>query len=592
MVSKRSFTLLLGAFAWVLLALPIEGRSIQAEPWTWVFAEGDEEAEELAQRMFALYQERSILRGRLVGETQLTEIPSGRAVFIGPIRDFDRPTWFSELVRVEGGGASLAGVNLIEPETGFFVQSADEQRLLYSGLSGAGFRQIFSVPTGRAAATVTFEGRVTHEGRYSEGALALEPVAALRALPTAAELEAQVSELPNAVKALSFIPVHAAAKESSASLSAGFVQRLQRLTEERCVLFFGEQHWNAGVNGVFMDTLDWLLRERGVSTLFLETSYSHSAHFQRYVGLADDADAETFWAESLRPLVLTQSTRDLLDRVRVWNREHVEARVQVACLDAEFDFNRTIRDALGDYFRALDEKSVPGLPASSSRSAVLEEVKRLRELMEALPVETEPHPWLSTSFVRHSLVNLEESVRAQGKSTRMADRQRSILRNITEFHGAAFSAQALGKGLVVFKEGGAHAWKNERRDDGAFWEAEYLQHHFAPTRSRVATLGAVALGYRMDAVASVGPATHRQWATQYHGYVSDFQWALRAGLANEEGLYLLGRSALEDVEKVALQKARASAESALLLPDGSAWSRFDAVIYVVGGAMEAPLFRR
>ncbi|QDV09370.1 hypothetical protein Poly30_49280 [Planctomycetes bacterium Poly30] len=583
----------------------------QAAAWTWVLAASLEEEENaelsaFARRMFDFYQGRAAMKGRLVPESTLEAAPSGPTVFLGPADGFRHPEWLAPLLRIGGiGGATvtLGGRTFADPETGIYVRNADGTRLAYTGTTGVGFRQIFGVRTGRRAATVTLMGRVELEGDHRFGDLELKSTGFFPALPSPEALEKELGPVKDALSAVDLSPVHA--NEGGSGLADEFQRRLGALVEEPRVLFFGESHWNGAINRLFLDVLGWLLQERRISTLFLETSYSHSAHFDHYVTIASDEEAERFWKTSLRPLVISALTRELLDSVRVWNRESPESRVVVACLDAEFDFRRTLEDALAAYFRAIDSEFEVELPERITSAAVLKEIGRLRGILGEHESAASPLPWMSSAFVGNALTNLEEAALVQGGARQLGERQRSILRNITEFHGDRFVPSELERGLVVFKMGAAHADRTAVRQDGTWWEAPYLDQRFEPTRGQVATMMVGSIGYDFDDVRDVMPETHKAWARNYNDFVESYRSALRGGKVEPGQFFHIQGGELTGVEKVVLHRAYVSGERALLLnvvaedglvaagllPSRRPWKRFDEVVYVVGGKLEAPLLK-
>jgi hypothetical protein len=598
--------------AWLLVAVAVlspraAAAQDEAPRWTWVVGGALEgaAAEALAesgQKAYNYYQERSIYVGELKSEAALAEAPSGPTVFFGQVQAFEHPEWLEPLIEIEKGAVSVGGTTLSDDSVGLYVRSADGQRVAFSGLSAKGLLGIQSVPTGRHAATVTFDGRVAFEGSYRGTELGLTAGSAIYSLPSLDEVDVGLAALGDPSAAVVFSPVYGGGESR---LSDRFRERLGGLVSGKSVLFFGEAHWNVEINRLFSDAFDWLMAERRVSTLFLEHSYSHSAHFQRYVSLRSDEEADRFWGSSLRALVMAQSTRDLLDSVRVWNREHPSSPVAVACLDAEFDYQRTLESALGEYFRGTVPDFTSQLPRPVTAAGALAEVSRLRKILRDSPVDAPRHPWMTADFVANGLTNLYESVVASDRHSRMADRQRSILRNVTEYHAACFTPAALERGLVVFKEGAAHASKHTERQDDAWWEATYLEKRFEPTRGRVATLTARALGYRLDLASEVDLRTHKRWAKSYHGLIETYRWGLRAGVIEEGGAYHFGPRKPSAIDMVAIRKAHERGEHAfllesLLIPDLRAVNLeageelqglFDAVVYVVGGSLE-PTLRR
>ena len=587
-----------------LLLPQVASAQDEAPRWTWVIggALDGAAANALTQSgksAFDYYQKHSIYVGELTTESSLEEAPSGPTVFFGQVEAFEHPEWLAPLLQVEDGRATVGGVTFDEEPIGLYVRSADGQRVAFSGLSAAGLHGIQSVPTGRHAATVTFAGRIAFEGAYRGTELRLTAADAVHRIPSADEVAVELAGLKDPSAAVVLSSVYGEGPASS--LSDRFQERLGELVADKNVFFFGEAHWNAEINRLFSDVFGWLLRERRVSTLFLEHSYSHSAHFQHYVSLGSDDDAERFWQSSLHSLLMTQSTRDLLDSVRVWNREHSEAPVAVACLDAEFDYQRTLESALGEYFRGTDPAFVSQLARPVTAEAVLAEAARLQKILEGTASTASPHPWMTVEFVGNALRNLDESVVARGRPSRMADRQRSILRNVTEYYAHHFTPAALERGLVVFKEGAAHASKHVERSDDAWWEAAFLEKRFEPTRGRVATLVAKALGYRFDLAADVDTQTHKRWANSYHGLIETYRWGLRAGVIDEGHAYHFGPRKPSAIDMVAIHRAYQDGGHALLLESFAEpllqaanleagedlRDDFDAVVYVVGGSLES-----
>lgn len=58
--------------------------------------------------------------------------------------------------------------------TGFYLESDNRLRKLYTGLSLEGFESIFTVPTGTDALTLAINGRIMWSGEYVDGSLKIE----------------------------------------------------------------------------------------------------------------------------------------------------------------------------------------------------------------------------------------------------------------------------------------------------------------------------------------------------------------------------------------------------------------------------------
>ena len=92
------------------------------------------ELAEAGRKIFEYYQERSIYVGDLKPESALTEFPSGPTVFFGEVQAFEHPGWLEPLIEIDGGRTTVGGITFSEDPTGFYVRSADEQRVIFLSL--------------------------------------------------------------------------------------------------------------------------------------------------------------------------------------------------------------------------------------------------------------------------------------------------------------------------------------------------------------------------------------------------------------------------------------------------------------------------
>ena len=148
--------------------------------WTWIHGQlGDESDQEdyldFASRMFEHYQDRGSMTGRLVAEKELETWPEDHFVVIGPILAFEDHQSFDLPLEMDDGVLTIGGQQLERRRTGVYLASEDRTRFAYTGLSLDGFRDVFTVPTGDAACTVTSgRGKVLFRGDYGADGLVLE----------------------------------------------------------------------------------------------------------------------------------------------------------------------------------------------------------------------------------------------------------------------------------------------------------------------------------------------------------------------------------------------------------------------------------
>ncbi len=468
----------------------------QETDWRWVVgklsnAKAQREYRAFAQRMFDYYQKRNAMVGELVEEAKFDASKRDRVVFLGPFEAFEHPDRIGipALAIRDDGSLRLGNITLNRARVGLFLRNAEQTRFLYTGMTPQGFRDIFGVPTGRHACTITENRKAKFQGDYRGGRLrfAGQPGEgfSLQELPNAERIRA--AKLPNGL--VSAAPVYA----NDGTLAAGFSRRIASLTEKNNVLFVGESHWNVGVSELFNTVLRELLRTRDVRAVFLELNYSYSAFYDHYVTL-DDKAAATFLKHTLHPLVNARTTLETLDIVRRHNLTGAKPRVRMACLDLEWSPGAVMR--------------------------LLADAKRGRK-----------YPFVTDDYLAHVETNMRDT---EGRGDFHPRRQRAIIRNITEWHG-----DLLGEGLAVFKGGGFHAVKREVEGEDFDRDAEYLHNTHPTTKGQVATMWIQGLGYGFRDVADVDLRDRLASATNYTNFVTSFQKGVKSGTARTDGFYLL-----------------------------------------------------
>jgi len=253
-----------------------------------------------------------MLKGRLVSEAELDAWPASHVVALGPLEAFEDPARFGLPLEVaDDGTVTVAGHELRAKRTGIFLRDAGQTRFAYTGLSFEGFQDVFTVPTGNYACTITTgRGRIGIQGNWSPGGLVLEVLPFLEPYPDAAAVRAL--QVPSG--AITIAPVLSGPEP--AGLDPKFKAWLDGFVAQQRVLYFGESHWNTGVNHVFLRSVEHLLRSGRLRTVLLELNYSFSGFYDYYVTEPDAARAKEFLEERLHPLMSSASTLELLEILR------------------------------------------------------------------------------------------------------------------------------------------------------------------------------------------------------------------------------------------------------------------------------------
>ncbi|MCP5023567.1 MAG: erythromycin esterase family protein [bacterium] len=535
---------LLVFLAIVLCSTALPASQEQDPAWVWVLGELPDASEQakyvaFSGRIYDYYQGRGSLTGERVGQAELTELPSSHTVLIGPLPAFEHKRWFgSDLEVTEKGGFRLAGMEFDLPDTGIFLRSEDELRVIYTGLSRHGWEGIFKTPTGQKDCTIIVGGRPCYEGDWEDGVLKLHTREFMTRYPSEEELE----ELNGAEDVLKASNVYD--RPGGKVLSSTFTKGIEDLVRDKRLLFVGENHWNVGVNQLFNRIAQHLLVHKTPSMVFLEFNFSFSAHCNHYVTLEDDRDAALFLREKLHPLISAGTEIELLDILRCWNREHPEQKVQVGSLDMEWGMGKTLKHVVTPFFAALEPAcAVAGIEQLGEERWCKEELVRLRARLAQVAVAPKSLPFLTPEFIGKVLINLENTLNLG--SNPMVARQAHIVRNIVDFHGEHLEA-----GFALFKGGGYHAQKSAPMENGVYRDAAYLHQVHGSTKGRVASLYLHGLGYRFTKLVGLDMRTRISSATNYRNLVKGFQRGLLNGTAAKDGVYLLNNGTLQPLERL------------------------------------------
>jgi hypothetical protein len=568
-----------------------------AQEWTWIMGKVDSLTEQTAyeagcKRIFDYYQTRGLMSGALVKESALSHRPAEDVVYLGPLHAFSNRDWLApHFPDSEDLPLRFHGKELSSSNTGIYLRSGDGRTVYYTGLSMTGFEFIFTKPTGSHDCTILVDGEVRFEGDYRGDDLILKSLPFMPTYPRVEDLSSLV-QLDGAIETSPFYE-----EATSGELSQRSIDSIAELVRDQRVLFVGESHWNVGVNQVFHDVLENLLKGKRVRAVFFEFNYSFSGHWNHYVHLSDDAEALAFREGPLHNLVNTESQLACLELIRQWNLANSESQVDVGCIDMEWSHDAVVQNIIRPYMRHFDPEWEPGSMSRRPLMRTIEEIGKVLSILEEEEADG-PYAFQTPGYMQSVLTNLKDTLAIE---ERPVDRQRGILRNLTEFH-----ADLLTDGLIVFKGGGWHAVKHPQGDEGFWREAAFLHQEFEETRGKVKTLHIQGLGIGFDEVENLDLGRLLPHATNYRNFVQGFQRAVLTGRAERGEHYVIDASSLTTVDRLVMRSAYVKDRDALWLQrvddeelaksgarsDMHPLTRYDAVVYVLRSQLEPTRERR
>ncbi len=507
----------------------------QAHAARWVFVIGnvgkdDQRAYERTMDKMAAYYGRMGHRVTIKKEAALPFLPKDTIIaYAGPLFAFKNLAKLSLPLTINEDGSALVGDGpIVEKDVGVFLRTKNSSRLLYGGTSLAGFYDIWKVPTGQHACTITKERRILYEGNYVKGELKLIAQSFLPVLPKPSSL----THLKGGVTALEVKRVYT--KKQRSQLSVHLRNWLKKTLKDQKALFIGENHWSTRSDQLFKDITLFLAKTQKLRTVFLELQFSASRFFNHYIQLAQDKEAALFREKALYAFVSYENTYKLLDELRQWNRQHPDKKIQVVCHDLEWRRKAPVTQVIVPYFKQLSPQFKLPKDFLSNIKSFKKHMKSIWPLFKKAKKKKLRGPWpfIDASYVGQTLVNLRDTVLLNRKQFNL-HRQKSIVRNICRYNQKSFD-----KGLSVFKVGSFHAAKSVINDN-EMRDAAYLQQKFAPTKNKVVSIRLSTVGYNFAPVATIGPSNFARGADQYWEFVQRFNKALPLNKANMNEHYLL-----------------------------------------------------
>ncbi len=453
-------------------------------------------------------------------------------VICGPINSFKKlniwniPHFSLQLPAVKIGGLVLNNAN-----TGIYLKTFDKRLRIYTGLSLEGYNSIFTVPTGRHPLTVLVNGQKRWTGKYENGKLQIEQQTFRPKVPAPNGVNAS-SETLKLINGESF--------NEKSDLSW-----LIRHMSGKKVLYIGETHWSVEIPQIRNKILLGLARELPVKGILLEFPFSVSAFYQHYIELADDEAAFKFLNSTLDIMISEEATIELLEKLRIWNRENPSRPLSIGTIDMEWNsltrFKITFAPIFSEYGK---EKALENFYAAVETGDNRELLNILQDLNKRIKPEDKlfkPEEYggvaVTEFWVKNLIKNYLDTLRISNGADFNQTRQQSIVRNLTDpdIFGCWFK-----QGKVIIHGGAWHGLKTPPQNKKEAWiDAAYLENVFPTTRGQVSNLYIGVIGHSFARVGDVTFDRYIPVADLLKGLINDFKSAVKDGSADKNSFYKL-----------------------------------------------------
>jgi hypothetical protein len=451
-------------------------------------------------------------------------------VICGPVQGFKNlDFWQIPEFSVKNHKVKIGKLDLVQPNTGIFLKSPNEKRSIYTGLSLNGYDSIFTVPTGQKPLTIVVNGQKKWYGDYENAALKITRESFRPRVPEKNELEIDQ-------KILELIDGEGFNEKTDLNWLISHMK-------DKKVLFIGETHWSVEVPQIRNKIMFDLAGKLPIEGIMLELPFSVSAFYQHYIDLADDKEAAKFLKTTLDIMISEESTMELLEMLRIWNRKNPAKRLKIGTIDMEW--NSLVRfktvfapilarygknDAVEKFYKAVETGN------NSEMIGILEDLlNNVAPQSKAFSPEEYGGARISEAWLKNIIKNYIDTLRISAGASFDQTRQKAIIRNLTDMYGKWFK-----QGKVIIHGGSWHGFKHPPRNEKETWlDAAYLENVFPETKGRVSNLYIGVIGHSFARVTGVTFDKFIPVADLLKQLIYDFNSSLKDGSAGSDQFYTL-----------------------------------------------------
>ena len=326
---------------------------------------------------------------------------------------------------------------------------------------------------------------------------------------------------------------------------------LEPIAKQYKVIMVGEDHYYKYIQNLKNRILFALNTFDYFPYYIFEAEYSLTPYLDYYLFIKDDLEAEKY-VEGIHDFIGDQSTMNLLNHIRRWNKQHPNKPIHIAFSDIEHNYRRTFRSILKPYFSKIDTSvtswDIDRYPDLESFFPSMDSLIVTAKKQNAVG----KYPFETPEFIETVLINLKSLFYSSSYSG-MYYRQKAIVRNLTD---ARFLGNYLTQHKVLLHGGSNHMPTHFIFPANANFLREgcYLTHDFEPTRGKTFSItvngGAFSLGDMKD----INFLSIIRQGSGYMGLIYYLQTAYENELISADDYYFVDEQ-VNDFKKLLLKEA-------------------------------------
>jgi len=350
---------------------------------------------------------------------------------------------------------------------------------------------------------------------------------------------------------------------------------LKPISKENKVVLLGETHYSEYIGNLknriifAVNTFDYF------PLVIIELEYSSTPFLNHFIQLTNKKKANTFFENELGNMVKAKGDSIFIEHLRYWNQKNPHKKIELGCIDLEWNYAKMLEEILKPYFYKLTEID------KDSIDKIIELGKNLsnRFFIEIEPLLSEAkrrdlqgsYPFIDSQFIENVINNFLATNNALTDTDSFDyHRQKSLTNKIENdnYFGNYYKNQK-----VIAYGGGEHMKSKFIYPNGENFlsEGSYLNYDFKFTKGKVFSIMLSGLSFSLGEMKDVDLHGCVGQGTQYNSILLRMQDAYKAKvLQPDKNYFLFGQRT--DFEKFIINKSYSNPAMGIIIPE-EGWNK-------------------
>ncbi len=351
---------------------------------------------------------------------------------------------------------------------------------------------------------------------------------------------------------------------------------LKSISKENKIVLLGETHCSKNIKNLKNRIIIALNKFDYFPLVIIENPYSFTPFVNHFIQLKSKEESKTFFKKELSNMIYTKEDSIFIEHIRVWNIQNPNKKIQLGCIDLEWQYGKMCEEILKPYFYKLKDIDTGKIDkiielGKNQSNQFFVEIEPL--LAEAKKQNLQgAYPFIDSQYIENVIDNFS----ATNNTIRYSFdyyRQKAIIDKIKSdnYFGDYFKNQK-----VIMHGGGDHMKSKFFYPNGGNFlsEGSYLNYDFKFTKNKVFSIMISGLSFSLGEMKDINLDDCVSQGAVYKSILKRMQSAYNADLLKENKNYFLF-GLRTDFEKFIISKSYEYKNSGIIIPENE-WHKITA----------------